>query len=600
MKYLTSYRDKISKAISTSNLFEKSPTLYFYPENKDCKQSDVKVLKSRKKNVVTLDIGPFCAKETILANSADTTVYQSEELRALTPYRCTYGYDILVYVGYALFVRCCSEGRIIEELTDRNVSISQREIGFLGKKFIAYLAIAHQQSRLRLKEHMALRGGYVLHLDGTCEGDSPHLFTGLDGIAQIVLDNIKLPSEKAELIIPFLRKIKQQYGKPIALVHDMGKGILSAVKAVFKDVPDFICHFHFLRDIGKDLFETEYGKIRTRLKKHKIRAVLRQKAKVLEKFIDQDAQEVGQFSCGLDNGQVSPLFLKPLPAVAAYAMIHWIFETPDQLKGYGFPFDCPHLIFYQRLKALHDFINQCSPIAGCCSKNTRAFFRLWSPLTKIIEDQQLTSAESQMQEKMEIFQKLREALAMAVPEGKKGLNDDGLDTDIKSIEESIKMFREEIMSDENLCQKDAYKGMVKQIDQYWDKLFADPIIVNTPNGQISIQPQRTNNIMERFFRDFKRANRKKTGTVSLNKTIRSMLADTPLVKNLGNPEYLNILLDGSSSLEERFEKIDSRIVTERLKAQQEKDKRMSPAMRKIVRLPDLPDRITAMLANQQN
>lgn len=79
-----------------------------------------------------------------------------------------------------------------------------------------------------------------------------------------------------------------------------------------------------------------------------------------------------------------------------------------------------------------------------------------------------------------------------------------------------------------------------------------------------------------------------------------MLADTPLVKNLGNPEYLNIILEGSSSLEERFDKIDSRMVTERLKAEQAKEKRMSPAMRKIVRHPDLPERMTAMLAIQQN
>jgi hypothetical protein len=106
---------------------------------------------------------------------------------------------------------------------------------------------------------MVSRGGYILHLDGTCEADSPLLFTGMDGIAKIVLDNIKLPSEKAESIIPFLQKIKREYGDPIALVHDMGKGILAAVATVFKRVPDFICHFHFLRDIGKDLFEEEYA-----------------------------------------------------------------------------------------------------------------------------------------------------------------------------------------------------------------------------------------------------------------------------------------------------------------------------------------------------
>ena len=103
----------------------------------------------------------------------------------------------------------------------QNVFISQRQIGFLGRKFITYLAIAHQESRQQLKAAMALRGGYILHLDGTCEGDRQHLFTGIDGIAEIVLDNIKLPSEKAELIVQFLQKIKQQYGDPIPLVHDM-------------------------------------------------------------------------------------------------------------------------------------------------------------------------------------------------------------------------------------------------------------------------------------------------------------------------------------------------------------------------------------------
>jgi len=125
----------------------------------------------------------------------------------------------------------------------------------------------------------------------------------MDGIAKIILDNIKLPSEKAELLIPFLTKIKQHYGDPVALVHDMGRGILSAVKAVFKDIPDFICHFHFLRDIGKDLYGKEYAKIRTRLQKHKIRGLLRKKAKALEKLIGDDTQTVCRLLEGIDNGR---------------------------------------------------------------------------------------------------------------------------------------------------------------------------------------------------------------------------------------------------------------------------------------------------------
>jgi len=107
-------------------------------------------------------------------------------------------------------------------------------------------------------------------------------------VAELVLDNIKIPSERAELLIPFFEQIKEQYGDPIASVHDMGKGILSAIAQVFPGEPDFICHFHFLRDIGKDLMEDEYKKIRNRLKKHKIRGSLRRMAKSLEGTAVQD------------------------------------------------------------------------------------------------------------------------------------------------------------------------------------------------------------------------------------------------------------------------------------------------------------------------
>ena len=125
----------------------------------------------------------------------------------------------------ALFVEGKNEKQIQAELKSRNIAISTRQVGYLAKKFIVYLALAHKQSRSKIKDLLCLRGGYILHLDGTCEGDSPLLFTGLDGLAEIVLDNIKLPSEKAELLIPFFRQIREQYGDPIALVHDMGKGI---------------------------------------------------------------------------------------------------------------------------------------------------------------------------------------------------------------------------------------------------------------------------------------------------------------------------------------------------------------------------------------
>ena len=266
--------------------FPKPPLLEFCSDQTLCVcGTKLKVQKTRNKKLITREIGKFEAHETVSYCASCNQTYDSDELKKLVPVNCNFGFDILVEVGLLLFVRHRNEKEIQEELYGRNISISLGEIWYLGRKFIVYLAIAHKESQSEIKKLLALQGGYILHLDGTCEGSSPCLMTALDGITEIVLGNIKLPSEKGEIIIPFLQKIKQAYGEPLGLVHDMGKGILNAVNEVFPSALDFICHFHFLRDIGKDLFETEYSMVRENIKKHSIRTSLRKYVKKIKELI---------------------------------------------------------------------------------------------------------------------------------------------------------------------------------------------------------------------------------------------------------------------------------------------------------------------------
>ncbi len=134
--------------------------------------------------------------------------------------------------------------------------------------------------------------------------------------------------------------------------------------------------------------------------------------------------------------------------------------------------------------------------------------------------------------------------------------------------------------------------MIGQIDKYWQKLFADPITVDTPDGKVSIQPQRTNNMMERFFRDFKTGNRRKSGHNSMSKTLQTMLADTPLAKNLQNESYMKILLNGKSTLEELFADIDLTLVRKHLRNSQSSWERIPAKIKKIISEPQFPQTIT--------
>ena len=102
--------------------------------------------------VLRLHAGTFIAHETYLVCPYDGQVQRSEDLHRLVPYKGTYGYDVLVYVGKSLYLRALSEQAIKKELQLKAIKISVSQIRYLGQKFIAYLDICHRQSQLKLRK----------------------------------------------------------------------------------------------------------------------------------------------------------------------------------------------------------------------------------------------------------------------------------------------------------------------------------------------------------------------------------------------------------------------------------------------------------------
>ena len=586
----------MARESSSAYLFAQPPSLPFRPTQTNCPacQALLQVYKTQRKTLRTLHLGCFTAHETLLhcERCQNDTIYAAETLSRLAPSGGTFGYDVLVFIGRALFLRHRRVEELVEELRARHLRLSLSEVGYLARKFIVYLALAHRESAPALKAAMHTQGGYILHLDGTCEGGGPMLMSSLDSLSEIVLGNVKVPSEKAEQIIPFLQAIKQRYGVPLAAVHDMGAGILAAIKEVFGSLPDFICHFHFLRDLGKDLLAADYDAIRQRLRKYGLTDKLLYQARRLKTAIDQQPGWVESFCQSVSADGQPPQPLEAVPLLCAYSLIQWALAGKTQGQGYGFPFDRPHVQFAKRLLVLGPRLEQIKYVLlrGQWTDN-KPLVKLSCQLKQVAADEGLRRMLAAIDLKSQVFDRLRGAMRIGEVDGAEGLNSGNSPAAMGPIQRAVEQFRQEITSRSDYDASGHWQALIGQIDKYEDKLFADPIAVPTPNGTRLIQPQRTNNLMERFFRDWRRGVRRRTGLNSISRFLQSMIADTPLVRNLQNPQYLEILLQGQATLEERFAQIDIETVRKELLAAQTSAEKVPAKIRQIIALPSFPEAI---------
>ncbi len=338
-------------------MFPQPPVIRFTSEKDTCLcRTRLTVQKTRNKTVLSMN-GPFIARETLLQCPVCSEVFASDALLRLVQRRCNIAYDVLVFVGQTLFQRHLTTKEVRAELVTRNVYLSASEIGYLGRKYIKFLAVGHRQATPRIRHAMKLAGGYILHLDATHDGDAPALMTGMDDLSKIVLANVKLPSENSDHIVPFLRRLLIDYGTPQACVHDMGTGICKAVGIVFPGIPDVICHFHFLRDIGKDFLEPAYSLLRKRLRHHathsRLSALVRETRKILIAQ-NSDTDLLAKAIRTLDS-QVSKDIL---PIAATYSFALWALRGRHSGNGYGFPFDRPLLEFAERLTELEHRLSE--------------------------------------------------------------------------------------------------------------------------------------------------------------------------------------------------------------------------------------------------
>ncbi len=141
-------------------------------------------------------------------------------------------------------------------------------------RFLHLLGCLHRPSAPALRA--ALRHGYPLHLDATCDPGRDGLLLSLDGWHGWVLHAARIRTENVAALQSVLQATLDDFGPPLAFVRDLGSAVAKAV-ANCRTPPslDLVCHFHFLAAVGGRLLDADHATLRRGLPRWKVRSGLR-------------------------------------------------------------------------------------------------------------------------------------------------------------------------------------------------------------------------------------------------------------------------------------------------------------------------------------
>jgi hypothetical protein len=243
----------------------------------------MQVQKSVPRRGCTLTHGSFVARETVHVCPAGRhepagalVTRRAQALReALLPGRSV-GYDVMVAVGIERYLHHRQREEIREALRrERGIELSAGTISELAHLFCTYLGRLHLAHAGELRAALEQDGGWPLHVDATGENGRGTMLIAYAGWRRWVLGAWRIPTERADAILPRLREVVGLFGAPCAIVRDLGRAMIPATAALVADlglpIPILACHAHFLADVGRDLLEPAHDTLRKLFRKADVR-----------------------------------------------------------------------------------------------------------------------------------------------------------------------------------------------------------------------------------------------------------------------------------------------------------------------------------------
>jgi hypothetical protein len=225
-----------------------------------------------------------------------------------------FGLDVIALVGALRYTSHRSVPEIHRALCDRGIAIAERTVTHLLYRYEELVALSLSDQR-RLWEHFKEQGQVILAIDGL-QPDVGHevLWVLRDCLSgEVLLARSLLSSCETELA-GLLREVQQALDVPIGgVISDGQHSIRKAVQAMLPDVPHQLCHFHYLRETAKLVYEAD------RHAKKELKKVLRG-IRPIERMVEQRTDAEAEAIRGYCLAARSALTDDGKPPLAAHGL----------------------------------------------------------------------------------------------------------------------------------------------------------------------------------------------------------------------------------------------------------------------------------------
>jgi len=507
------------------------------------------VLKTARRTVVSLKHGRFQACETVRQAAGDGPPVpgRSAQLADIVPARARYGFDLIAHVGVETYLHGRSLQDVRAELARRRpaISIPLSTLWDQQQKFLFYLGCLHRQAMPALREYLAQHGPVTWLLDGTTEPETA-VFLGIEEAAHgLFLGSWKIPSENLEDLVPCLREAADLLGWPDNVLHDLSPAMSGACEQALPGVAHFVCHQHLARDVGEDLYEAPQAALCKRLRTLKLQYRLKEQRRGQNEWLRQRLDSPSELVLAdlLAGRAVEVAWDDTLGREVLLAFHFWILDYRSDGRRRGFPFD-PYLLYlHRRLMRAGEAVDRLLAQTPVSCRTPQVLRNFQALLQAYRNDTEIRAAADLYERCYSLLMRLRETLRLSAEHMNQLRQPQELPPDEQPpMKRALEQLRQELRQqteDKNHPDGPLAKIVLKHLDKYWGHLIPDQPLAA---GECW---QRTTNQLESDWGDLKRGRRCTHGRGKLTRDFQTLPEEYPLILNLENETYLQLVLGGS-------------------------------------------------------